>query len=54
MTSAPVKPPYRPHLNDNFAKDATRPNAESEDRWVANFIANLTGALEVISRRSRD
>jgi hypothetical protein len=53
MTAEPVKPPHRSqNLNDNFAKDAARPNAASEDRWVADFIANLTGGLESISRKN--
>jgi hypothetical protein len=54
MTSEPT-PPRRPQnfndvsFNDNLAKDATRPIAESEDLWVADFIARLAGALEGIN-----
>jgi hypothetical protein len=54
MTSEPTLPPRRPHnLDDGFAKDAARKIAESEDLWVADFIARLAGALEGIDGRKK-
>jgi hypothetical protein len=52
MPSEPDSPPRRPQsFDDGFAKDAARKIAESEDLWVADFIARLAGALEGIDRK---
>jgi hypothetical protein len=62
VISEPNTPPRRPqHFNDNsfngssfndtLVEDAARRIAESEDRWVADFIARLAGTLEGIDRK---
>jgi hypothetical protein len=54
MTSEPTPPPRRPqNFDDSFAKDAARKISESEDLWVADFIARLAGALEGVDARKK-
>jgi hypothetical protein len=54
MTSEPTLPPRRPqNSDDSFAKDGARTIAESEDLWVADFIARLAGALEGVDARKK-